>query len=332
VAGDLIPPPSPAGRPDPDAGREQSAGTFSESELLRTDAERDAGVEAETPIEPAPASPYRSRFGFVFGALVGIGVAAVVIVALVVTSGDSVREARWSAWQPESEEADLRAVEIAQYIGRQYRLDSGDQLVDVYAQRLELDGSPLQLVIRSTAKDEGADIIEVPGDSLLFVLRGLGERGSIDTGQPSPKRLRLLQREGFELALYAFKYVDNVDNVVVFLPPPPPASSSAQSGPTGSAGPTTAAAAEDQPVGALLFRPGDVERALKRPLALTLPPTPPRPSTMTDAEADAFGTFAQVHGFNASVVSDQTGAGVLVLDRTSANPAAQDALRAALKA
>jgi hypothetical protein len=53
---------------------------------------------------------------------------------------------------------------------------------------------------------------------------------------------------------------------------------------------------------------------------------------MTDAEADAFGTFAQVHGFNASVVSDQTGAGVLVLDRTSANPAAQDALRAALKA
>jgi hypothetical protein len=334
VAGDLIPPPSPAGRPDPDAGREQAAGTFSESELLRTDAEREAAAEAETPIEPAAASPYRSRFGFVFGALVGLGVAAVVIIALVVTSGDPVREPQWSAWQPESEEPDIRAVEIAKQIGSKYRLNSGDQLVDVYAQRLEIDGTPLQVVIRSAAKGEGADIIDVPGDSLLFVLKGLGERGSIDTEEPSEKRLRLVQREAYELALHAFKYVDGIDSVVAFLPPPPPAAGSAQNGPTGSAGAgsTTAAAAEGQPVPALLFLPGDLERALKRPLALTLPSTPPRPSTMTDAEADAFGNFAQVHGFNASVVSDQTGAGFLVLDRASSSAAAQKTLREALKA
>ncbi len=189
-------------------------------------------------------------------------------------------------------------------------------------------------MIRSAAKGEGADIIDVPGDSLLFVLKGLGERGSIDSEKPSEKRLRLVQREAYELALYAFKYVDGVDSVVAFLPPPPPAAGSSQNGPTGAtgAGSTTAAAAEGQPVPAMLFLPGDVEPSVKRPLASTFPTAPPRPSTMTDAEANVFDTFAQVHGFNASVVSDQTGAGFLVLDRASSSAAAQKTLREALKA
>ena len=82
MARDLIPPPSPAGRPDPDAGKHQ---TFSESTLLRTDAEHDAAVEAETPLAPAEGgSRYKSRFGFLLGALVGVGVAAMIVIALVI--------------------------------------------------------------------------------------------------------------------------------------------------------------------------------------------------------------------------------------------------------
>ncbi len=344
MAGDLIPPPSPAGRPDPD-GRPEG-GTFSESELLRTDAEHAAAVEATTPVEPAPASPYRSRFGFVMGALVGVGVAAMLIIALVVTSGDSLREEPWSAWQPTSEDPDIRAIEIAQHVGSQYRLNSGDQLVDVDAQRLELDGQRLQVVIRSAAKGEGADIIDVPGDSLLFVLRGLGPRGSIDSEKPSEKRLRLVQREAYELALYAFKYVDGIDNVVTFLPPPPESAAQKaadevdrRSRPLGSNQPPdtllegTTAASEGKPVPALLFLPGDVEESLRRPLRATFPsPVPPRPASMSGAEASIFEGFAQSHGFDASVVSDQTGAGILVLDRASSSAAAQKTLAAALKA
>jgi hypothetical protein len=325
MAHDLIPPPSPAGKPEPGSSR----GAFSESELLRTDAEHEAARAAGEPIAPAEESPYRSRFGFILGALVGLGVAAMVIVALVATSGETIREPQWSAWKPADEDPDIRAVEIARHVGSQYRLDDGDQLVDVYAQRLEIGGDPLSVVIRSAGKGEGADIIDIPGNSLLFVLKGLGPRGSIDVGEPSEARLRLVQREAYELALYAFKYVDDVDNVVAFLPPPPPAAGSEEDG---SAGPTTAAAAQGEPLPAMLFLPGDLQASLERPLADTFPGQPPRPSTLTKSEADTFASLAQIHAFNASVVPDQTGAGFLVLDRMSQSAQAQESLRSTLKA
>lgn len=346
MARDLIPPPSPAGRPDPDAGKHQ---TFSESTLLRTDAEHEAALLAESAVEPAEGgSRYRPRFGFVLGALVGVGVAAMVVVALIVASDNELRQPPWSDWKPESDDPDVAAVEVAQYVGRRYRQDNGDQLVDVYAQKLEIGGTPLQVVIRSTGKGEGADIIDIPGKSLLFVLKGLGPNGSIDTGEASPKRLRLLQREAYELALYAFKYVDGVDSVVAFLPPPPPtaaeraaAEPDRASDPLGqspfsgklSAGELAASLNEGKGVNAMLFLPGDIASSLKRPLAETFPdPEPPRPSTLSDAEEETFGAFAQLHGFSASVVPDQTGAGFLVLDRAASSAAVQDALRAKLKA
>jgi hypothetical protein len=344
VAGDLIPPPSPAGRPEGDW--EKAEGTFSDSKLLRTDAEHAAAEAADAPAGPLGPSRYRSRFGFILGALVGVGVAAMVIVVLVVTSDDSIRAQPWSAWKPSSKDPDIAAVQIAQHVAHEYRLNSGDQLVDVYAQRLELDGTSLNVVIRSAGKGEGADIIDVPGKSLLFVLKGLGDRGSIDSEQPSEKRLRLVQRESYELSLYAFKYVKGIDNVVTFLPPTPP-SVADQKAATADRGKHTAApapgtlaggsaqitAAQGQAVPAMLFLPGDVEASLKRPLTDTFPnPEPPRPATMSDAEAATFGTFAQVHAFTAKVVADQTGGGFLVLDRASSSTQAQDALRSTLKA
>ena len=322
MARDLIPPPSPAGRPEPESSR----GTLSESELLRTDAERDAADAAATPVEPAEASPYRSRFGFVLGALVGLGIAAMVIIAMVATGDEQIREPRWSSWQPTDEDDDIRAVEIARHVASQYRLDDGDQLVDVYAQRLEIDGEPLGVVMRSAGRGEGADIIDIPGDSLLFVLKGLGPRGSIESGRPSEERLRLVQREAYELALYAFKYVDDIDNVVAFLPPPPPA------GGKGSEGATDASAAEGEPLPAMLFLPGDMQASLERPLSATFPGEPPRPSTITKEEADTFAALSQIHFFMATVTTDQTGAGFLVLDRMTQSAQAQESLRSILQA
>ncbi len=347
MAGDLIPPPSPAGKPEGEWEKERDE-TFSSSTLLRTDEEHEAAVEAATPIEPAGPSRYRSRFGFILGALVGIGVASLVVIALVISGGDTVHETPWSAWRPPHKDPDIAAVEIAQHVAHEYRQDSGDQLVDVYAQRLEVDGSPMNVVIRSAGKGEGADIIDIPGKSLLFVLKGLGPDGSIDTGEASAKRLRLLQREAYELSLYAFKYVKGIDNVVAFLPPAPPttqqkaadAAEAAQNPLSGSlktgrlsAAALAATASKNSPVNAMLFLPGDVEASLKRPLTDTFPAAqPPRPSTLTDAEEATFGAFAQVHAFSASVVPDQTGAGFLVLDRASSSSAVQDALRSTLKA
>jgi hypothetical protein len=349
VARDLIPPPSPAGRPEGDWEKgDRDETPFSHSSLLRTDAEHQAAVEATTPIEPAGPSKYRSRFGFILGALVGVGVAAMVIIALVITGDDSVRQQPWSAWKPSHKDPDVAAVEIAQHVAHEYRQDSGDQLVDVYAQRLEIGSTPLNVVIRSTGKGEGADIIDIPGKSLLFVLKGLGPNGSIDTGEPSAKRLRLIQREAYELSLYAFKYVKGIDNVVAFLPPAPPSpqdkaadQADAAANPLApsktdgrlSSGELAASLAKDNGVNSMLFLPGDVAASLQRPLADTFPDAqPPRPSTLTDAEEATFGAFAQVHAFSASVVPDQTGAGFLLLDRAAASSAVQDALRSKLKA
>ena len=337
MARDLIPPPSPAGRPEGEWEKKRDDTPFSDSPLLRTDAEHQAAVDAVTPVEPQPeGSRYKSRFGFLLGALVGVGVAALVVIGLVIAGDGTVREQPWSAWQPEHKDPDVAAIEIAQHVAHEYRQDNGDQLVDVYAQRLEIGGTPLNVVMRSAGKGEGADIIEIPGDSLLFVLKGLGPNGSIDTGEASTKRLRLVQREAYELALYTFKYVKGIDNVVAFLPPPPPspedkAANAADAAraplshsPTDgklSSGELAASASEDSPLGAMLFLPGDVAASLQRPLAETFPdPQPPRPSTLSDAEESTFGAFAQVHAFSAAVVPDQTGAGFLVLDRARRPP------------
>jgi hypothetical protein len=339
VAGDLIPPPSPAGKPEGDWEKDREP--FASSSLLHDT------PAVEPPPEPAGPSRYRSRFGFILGALVGVGIAAMVIIALVVTGDDTVRQDNWSTWKPDSDDPDVAAIQVAQHVAHEYRLNSGDQLVDVYAQRLELDGTPLNVVIRSTGKGEGADIIDIPGKSMLFVLKGLGPRGSIDTEEPSPERLALVRREAYELALYAFKYVKGIDNVVAFLPPAPPTAAQTKADASDradhplakdtTAGTLASASvsisdAQGKPVPAMLFLPGDVAPSLERPLADTFPAEPPRPSTITEEQVSAFGTFAQSHQFSASVVPDQTGAGFLVLDRASSSAAAQKALQDALTA
>ena len=146
-----------------------------------------------------------------------------------------------------------------------------------------------------------------------------------------------MQREAYELALYAFKYVDGIDNVVAFLPPAPPRprrpeGERASRNGAFPAGAQALADAEGKPLPAMLFLPGDVEASLKRPLDETFPAEPPRPGTISKTEVDTFNVFAQQHAFNASVVPDQTGAGFLVLDRMAQAALAQESLESTKKA
>jgi F0F1-type ATP synthase assembly protein I len=80
VADDLIPPPSPAGRPTPDGGarsdlREAPVHEPSAEDLVLAVRPDDAPPpEAEREASDAVGeSPYRSRFGLIMGALIGIG-------------------------------------------------------------------------------------------------------------------------------------------------------------------------------------------------------------------------------------------------------------------
>lgn len=311
MARDLIPPPSPAGRPDPDA-------VFSSSKALR---EPPADDPLEPPedeaIEPLPESSFRARFGMVVGALVGFGVAAATVLVLVLSS-DPGPEPAWSAFKPRSDDRNIQIIEIARAVARQYRLDDGDQLNRVDAEPLELDGAALRVVVRSTGKGEGANIDEIDGRTVLYTLKGLGPQGSIDSGKPSESRLRLLQREATELALYTFTYVDGFENVVAVLPPPSPAD--------GEDAPD-AATGEIDGLRAMLFSPGDLERELRQPLAATFPGETPRPSTISAQDIESMRSFSVSHLFIASLTTDQLGSGVLVLDRESASETLREALR-----
>lgn len=314
MAGDLIPPPSPAGRPDPRAPERDR-----HQHELEPPADQQAEQPAVAPVELRP-SRYRSRFGFITGALVGVALAAMVIIGLTVAgSDDTVGNGglAWSNWHPTSKNRLIQTAEIAQHVGREYRLNDGSQLVDVEAGPLSINDVPLTPVVRTA--DKGGDIVPIYGTGVLYVLNGLGPNGSISREQPSTERLALVEREALELALYTFRYVKGVDHVVAMLPPAPPGSETTAS--TGKRAAADAADAADvassdtKPIPTMLFRPGDLRQQLVRPLSMTFPGEPPRPATITDREVDLLTEFTQNNVFNASVVPSQTGQGFLVLDR-----------------
>ena len=78
-------------------------------------------------------------------------------------------------------------------------------------------------------REEGDfDVVRRRQPRSAYRLCGSGDNCSIAIGTPSPSELQLLRREALELSLYTFKYVKDVDSVVVFLPPPPPSANAEQ--------------------------------------------------------------------------------------------------------
>jgi hypothetical protein len=64
----------------------------------------------------------------------------------------------------------------------------------------------------------GIEKLEPAENSIFYVFCGSGQRCSIP-GQPTPERALLLRRESLELALYTFKYMNDVDSVITIMPP-----------------------------------------------------------------------------------------------------------------
>jgi hypothetical protein len=335
MARDLIPPPSPAGRPSGDAAaererarereearRKQQGGLWSrssETEATELDtagamvaADPDAASEeahdsASTPVRES--TPYRSRFGLVFGALLGLAIATVAIGAAVyvATGGGNGAPDGWSKWKPSEDDGVGAAKEIATHVGRKYRLSDGNQIVGVQAGPLEVFDVPLEVALRTAP--QGGDIDFIDGNGLMYTLNGLGPKGSVRGGTASEERHLLLRREALELALYTFRYVKDVDLVVALLPPKPPDEKKAK-------GSTAAASTTDEtPTQALFFRPGDLEPQLEIPLRATIPATTPRPETIPPLESRRIDALTRSNLFLASFQQGQDQKAFLVLDR-----------------
>jgi hypothetical protein len=338
MARDLIPPPSPAGRPGSSAEAEreraleleeqrqkQKGGLWhrspedeattldSTSALVSADPDAASGEARDLAGRPQPSAPtpFRSRFGLMLGALLGLGIAALAIGAAVYvgTSNNNGAPSGWSGWKPTADDGEKAAAQIATHVGREYRLADGNQIVGVQGGPLEIDalGLTVPLEIAMKTAPQGGDIDFIKGKGLLYTLNGLGPKGSVRGGKPSEERHLLLRREALELALYSFRYIDDVDQVVALLPPAPPDEP--------KKGAAAAATATEKPTQALFFRPGDLEPQLEIPLGATIPPQTPRPETIAGPEARRIDALTRGNLFLASFQQGQDQKAYLVLDR-----------------
>ena len=175
------------------------------------------------------------KFRLVTAALAGFGLAAVAAAAIFLVSGRPPKPPAWSQWKPNGGGEDALK-QIADHIAPNYRMADGQHHTHANAN----DYTPLS------------------GKGALFILCGMGTKCSIKSGKPSVERMLLLRREALELALYTFRYVKDVKQVVVLMPP----------------GRDKKGNVPDPSV-AMFFRRGDVNQQLALPVRFTLPSPPP---------------------------------------------------------
>ncbi len=224
-----------------------------------------ADVHAPTPstglVEPvadrqerARRSSYRLRFGIVYGVLallVAVGIAAFAVLLIRDAPPDA---SGWSSWQPEGN-ALAKMQQIADRIPKAYVTADNDALNVALARQLVAQVDQRAIPVGAIVIDSGANtaseddtVVYDAAGAIGIALCGLGPQCAVPGGDSSDAGLAL-RREAVELSLYAFKYVGEVDSVVVFLPP----SSQGDSG------------------GLIFLRRDDVRQELELPLGETLP-------------------------------------------------------------
>jgi hypothetical protein len=277
-SGDRLPekrPWDPAGtqpKHDPDALLPDSAEPVlpPDAEVVESDAiDEDGGdllperhVGAGAPAVAGAAkhgSSFAPRFQFITGALVAVGIAAIVgIAVLIIGPSTKTPEPAWSPWKPTSG-GTAGATQIAEHVAPEYT-ESGQQLVKIDANDLSFQGIPLTVALQ-TGANEGGRIQIHSEKGVLYQLCGLTSTCAIDQGKASVERGLLMRRAAFELALYTFRYLKGVKQVVVLTPP----------------------VKGKLPTHALYFQRDRVSRELDRPLTSSLAPKAPSVDSVTDA-------------------------------------------------
>ena len=239
--------------------------------------------------------PHRLRFLVVYGLLaVVLGAAAA---GVVVFAGRAINPApAWSAWRPHG--GGLGAArEIGDHVAGGYRLPSGKQLVDVITKAPSVSPAtnqsiPIHYVALRGPKGKVDQIIPISqSNSVMFSLCGLGPSCSIATGTASVARGRLVRREVLELALYTFRYVSGIDNVIAFMPPKP-----------GSA-----------PQYVVYLQRSDLSTELHVPVADTLRSKPPLPNAIPAREINIVDSTTESRLYSFSLSQAQQGDAILVL-------------------
>jgi hypothetical protein len=272
------------------------------------------------------------RFRMVTGVLVGLALGALLVavgLAAAGRPGDRRSAAAWSQWSP-PEGGALGARDIADHVAPQYRVSPVDQLAVVTVVNLEsaaaqaaaaqaaangTTASPsggLQVAIKENPASGQVSLLG--GNTIAFNLCGIGGKNcAIGVGTPSRNRLLLLRREALELALYTFKYIGGVNNVVAILPP----GHTVQTNRLSKTPPTRNATPAAKPLDvAVLFERQEVAPLLTHPLQFTLPEELP-PSVAAMSHAPEAGLVDQVTGrglFSEQLQQAQDGSSLIVLN------------------
>ncbi|MGH2971700.1 MAG: hypothetical protein ACRDNM_07190 [Gaiellaceae bacterium] len=250
---------------------------------------------APTPPTPDRAAlyPHRPRFLFVYG-LLG-GVLAVALALVVIYAGRAITPGpKWSAWHPSGGGLGA-AKQIADQVGKTYRLPNGDQLVDVLAKTPSVSpasSTPIPLHYVAFQGKGAPDPVAISSsNSVSYELCGLGAACSIATGKASVARGTLVRREILELALYTFKYVGGMKSIIAFMPPP----------------------AGTQAEYVIYLQKSDLTAELKQPLSKTLGAKVPLPAAIPAREVHAIDSVTKSRVYKFGLAQAPTGDAILVL-------------------
>jgi len=259
-------------------------------------------ASGESRAERSRLGGYRRRFAVVYlGLALIVGVALGAFVVLV-GRPDAAPDPVWSAWEPNGSET-ARVRQIADHVTQGYRTPEGDQMVVALAGPPSIMGSegtapiPIRAIAvrpdtsRGQAEEDDIEIHDA-SKSMQFILCGLGDACAM-AGAPSVARHSLLRREALELALYTFKYIDEVDSVTVLLPPPP---------------------GGESPATAVFLRRGDVNGELKVPLRRTMSAGAPPLGKIPATELETLNRITLPRLYNFQYTQTQDLSAVLVLD------------------
>ncbi len=246
----------------------------------------------------APAVRERHLFRLAYGVLVLAFWVSVAGFTYLMTRPDQSKPVPWSAWKPAADDL-TGAREIAQRVSAKYKLDSGGQLVAIQEHPPVVQGLDLEAVgIRRTGGNRRIDpYIALYGGrrTLIYAFCGLGQNCSIPDATADGVD-HLLRREALEVALYSFKYLDRVEQVVSLLPP--------------TAGSTDARS------NAVFLRKDEFSDVLKRPLRNLIPPgQPPAPSQVDVQEKNLIDALTGQHTYPAQFEPLPDGDAILVLQR-----------------
>jgi hypothetical protein len=257
-------------------------------------------------------SPHSLKFLAVTAALVGIALGAIAVaVAILANGSSSAPTAKWSSWSP-PDDGVAGERDIANAVSPLYRASPSSQLAVVTVQNFSGTGTSAQIALRNP---NNGTLSALAGTTAVFSLCGLGPNCSV-AGTPSSDRLLLLRREAFELSLYTFKYIHNVQNVVSILPPGK-ALTVTTAKLTPKPPPTSSNSSKTAPLFvAVAFQKRSLQQFLDRPLRETLPEeVPPTPTTISKApEAELVSVVTAQALFKQQTIQAQDGSNVLVLD------------------